>query len=189
MGGGETGGDTGEAARRETGQDTGETTGGRTGGRRRPGAKTYGAAGIAVSFDPQVCQHAAECVRGLPSVFDTARRPWVTPDAAEPGVVAEVVRRCPTGALRYRLADGGTEAPERPTSVRRTPDGRLLLRGELRVTDSEGAVRETPRAMLCGCGRSAGQPYCDRSGACGAAEGGAAEGGAAEGGRPPVADR
>lgn len=91
-------------------------------------------------------------------------------------MLAEVVRRCPTGALRYRLADGGTEAPDRPTSVRSMPDGRLLVRGELRVTDAEGVVRETPRAMLCGCGRSSGQPYCDRSGACGDDGGGAAGG-------------
>ncbi|MFB7614347.1 (4Fe-4S)-binding protein [Kitasatospora sp. NPDC056181] len=177
MGGEEAGGETDRGTGGTTGQETDRAAGQETGGRRRPGARTYEAAGIAVSFDPQVCRHAAECVRGLASVFDTARRPWITPDAAEPGVVAEVVRRCPTGALRYRLADGGTEVPERPTSVRRTPDGRLLLRGELRVTDSGGAVRETPRAMLCGCGRSAGQPYCDRSGACGGGQDGVARDG------------
>ncbi|MFF2042679.1 (4Fe-4S)-binding protein [Kitasatospora sp. NPDC058170] len=129
--------------------------------------RTYEAEGIAVAFDPAVCRHAAECVRGLPAVFDTGRRPWIHPDAAEPEVVAEVVRRCPTGALSYRLAGGATEVPDRPTAVTRTPDGRLLLRGWLRVTDAAGEVRETPRAMLCGCGRSAGQPYCDRSGVCG----------------------
>ncbi|MFF1907105.1 (4Fe-4S)-binding protein [Kitasatospora sp. NPDC058218] len=140
-------------------------------GARRRGARTYEGAGIEVTFDPQVCRHAAECVRGLPSVFDTARRPWISPDAAEPGLVAEVVRRCPTGALTYRLAGGGTEAPDRPTTVRRTADGRLLVRGELRVTGAGGEVRETPRAMLCGCGSSGGQPYCDRSGACGGVAG------------------
>ncbi|MEV0532963.1 (4Fe-4S)-binding protein [Kitasatospora sp. NPDC050463] len=136
-------------------------------GALRRGARTYEGAGIAVTFDPQVCRHAAECVRGLPSVFDTARRPWISPDAAEPGLVAEVVRRCPTGALTYRLADGDPEAPERPTTVRRTADGRLLVRGELRVAGAAGEVRETVRAMLCGCGCSGEQPYCDRSGACG----------------------
>ncbi|MFJ9952288.1 (4Fe-4S)-binding protein [Kitasatospora sp. NPDC091207] len=135
----------------------------------RRDARTYRGAEIAVTFDPRVCRHAAECVRGLPAVFDTARRPWISPDAAEPGLVAEVVRRCPTGALTYRAADGGPEVPQRPTTVRRTPDGRLLVRGELRVAGADGAVREPPRAMLCGCGRSAEQPYCDRSGACGGA--------------------
>ncbi|WP_078896184.1 (4Fe-4S)-binding protein [Streptomyces sp. NRRL S-495] len=136
-------------------------------GGRASGARAYRGDGITVSFDARVCRHAAECVHGLPAVFDTARRPWIMPDAAEPGVIAEVVRRCPTGALAYRLADGGAEAPDRPTTVRRTADGRLLVRGELRVTDASGEVREAPRAMLCGCGRSAEPPYCDRSGECG----------------------
>ncbi|WP_441249222.1 (4Fe-4S)-binding protein [Kitasatospora sp. McL0602] len=135
-------------------------------------AKTYEAAGVAVTFDSAVCRHAAECVRGLPEVFDTGRRPWITPGAAAPEAVAEVVRRCPTGALTYRLAsggaaDGGVEQPARPTSVVRTTDGRLLMRGELRITGGEGEVRETTRAMLCGCGASEDGPYCDRSGACG----------------------
>ncbi|MFG3051985.1 (4Fe-4S)-binding protein [Kitasatospora sp. NPDC048239] len=136
-------------------------------GARHGTVRTYEAEGIAVAFDSAVCRHAAECVRGLPAVFDTGRRPWISPDAAEPGVVAEVVRRCPTGALSYRLADGTTEVPDVPTTVTRTADGRLLLRGRLRVTDAAGEVRQTPRAMLCGCGGSSGQPYCDRSGACG----------------------
>jgi uncharacterized Fe-S cluster protein YjdI len=143
----------------------------------QPTAKTYEAepdpatrrGGVAVTFDSAVCRHAAECVRGLPEVFDTGRRPWITPGAADPDQVAEVVRRCPTGALTYRLADGRTEQPDRPTSVTRLADGRLLLRGELRITDGTpgSAARETTRAMLCGCGATTEPPYCDRSGTCG----------------------
>ncbi|MEU8510088.1 (4Fe-4S)-binding protein [Kitasatospora sp. NPDC048722] len=140
------------------------------------GAKAYEAPGITVTFDAGICRHAAECVHGLPAVFDTGRRPWISPGAAPAADVAEVVRRCPTGALRYRLAGGEAEPPDRPTTVTRTVDGRLLLRGELRVAAPDGEVRETPRAMLCGCGGSAEQPYCDRSGACG---GGGRNGGAA----------
>ncbi|GAA2993663.1 hypothetical protein GCM10020229_02640 [Kitasatospora albolonga] len=125
-------------------------------------AKEYRAEGVSVSFDPGLCRHAAECVGGLPEVFDTGRRPWITPGAAAPEVVAAVVRRCPTGALTYLLTPGGTEPPDRPTTVTRTEDGRLLLRGELRIGE-----RAATRAMLCGCGRTAEAPYCDRSGTCG----------------------
>ncbi|MFJ4667262.1 (4Fe-4S)-binding protein [Kitasatospora purpeofusca] len=162
--------DTG-AAESAGSEDTGGSGAGKAADGRGSGARAYRGDGITVSFDARVCRHAAECVHGLPAVFDTARRPWIMPDAAEPGVIAEVVRRCPTGALAYRLADGGAETPDRPTTVRRTADGRLLVRGELRVTDASGEVREAPRAMLCGCGRSAEQPYCDRSGECGGHEG------------------
>ena len=62
--------------------------------------KTYAGADVAVSFDPEVCEHAAECVRGLPSVFDTKKRPWIQPDGAAAADVIEVVGRCPSGALR-----------------------------------------------------------------------------------------
>ena len=62
--------------------------------------KTYTGTRVDVSFDPAVCEHAAECVRGLPEVFDTRRRPWILPDGAAPERVVEVVGRCPSGALR-----------------------------------------------------------------------------------------
>ncbi|MCX4745432.1 (4Fe-4S)-binding protein [Kitasatospora sp. NBC_01287] len=148
------------------------------GPQERPRSKSYPGEGIEVTFEPGLCRHAAECVRGLPEVFDTARRPWITADAADPARVAEVVRRCPTGALTYRWADGRGEEPPRPTEVVRTADGRLLLRDEL-LLDEEGAAaganraprpaggRPATRAMLCGCGSSGAQPYCDRSGSCG----------------------
>ena len=34
--------------------------------------KTYVGKEVDVSFDPEVCIHAAKCVRGLPAVFDTS---------------------------------------------------------------------------------------------------------------------
>jgi uncharacterized Fe-S cluster protein YjdI len=62
--------------------------------------KTYTAADVDVSFDPEVCAHAGECVRGLPAVFDTAKRPWIQPGEAPADDVVAVVGRCPSGALR-----------------------------------------------------------------------------------------
>lgn len=66
--------------------------------------RTYTGPLLDVSFAAERCQHAAECVRGMPSVFDTARRPWIDPGAADTPELAdrlrEVVARCPSGALR-----------------------------------------------------------------------------------------
>ncbi|MFF2509310.1 (4Fe-4S)-binding protein [Streptomyces sp. NPDC058067] len=131
-------------------------------------AKPYEGKDVTVTFDGERCLHSAECVRGLPRVFDTARRPWIDPDGAPAAEVAEVIRRCPSGALQYQLADGPEEKPAEVTTVVRTDDGRLVMRGDLRV-GREGAedVRET-RVTLCGCGASGHQPYCDHSGRCGA---------------------
>ncbi|MFK0238190.1 (4Fe-4S)-binding protein [Streptomyces vinaceus] len=130
--------------------------------------KAYDGNRITVTYDTGRCLHAAACVSGLPEVFDSGKRPWVQPDGAEPERVAEVVRRCPSGALRYRLADEGpAEEPDRPTTVVRSPAGQLVMRGDLRVTTPEGTVRREPRAVLCACGVSGNQPFCDHSGACG----------------------
>lgn len=61
--------------------------------------KRYTGAAIDVTFDPTVCAHAGECVRGLPTVFDVKAKPWIQPDRAPEADVAEVVGRCPSGAL------------------------------------------------------------------------------------------
>ncbi|MEU4555477.1 putative Fe-S cluster protein YjdI [Micromonospora violae] len=71
--------------------------------------KTYEGQKITVTFEAGRCWHAAECVRGLPEVFDTGQRPWIRPDGAEAERLAEVVRRCPSGALQYKLVDGGAD--------------------------------------------------------------------------------
>lgn len=129
--------------------------------------KAYAGAGITVTYDAGRCLHAARCVGGLPEVFDTGLRPWIQPDGAAPERVAEVIRRCPSGALQYRLSAGPAEEGDRPTSVVRSPLGQLFLRGRLSVTTAAGAVRAETRAVLCACGVSGNQPYCDHSGACG----------------------
>lgn len=65
--------------------------------------KTYTGPLLDVSFDGEICQHAAECVRGMPSVFNTDARPWIDPgaaaDAGGAALLREVVGRCPSGAL------------------------------------------------------------------------------------------
>ncbi|MFN8191590.1 MAG: (4Fe-4S)-binding protein [Nocardioidaceae bacterium] len=65
--------------------------------------KTYTGPIIDVSFDGALCQHSANCVNGMPAVFDTARRPWIDPTVAADETAAdrlrEVVARCPSGAL------------------------------------------------------------------------------------------
>ncbi|MCX4820637.1 (4Fe-4S)-binding protein [Streptomyces sp. NBC_01142] len=129
--------------------------------------KEYEGRRVTVSFQPVRCLHAAECLRGLPQVFDLDERPWVRPDGAAAERVAEVVRRCPSGALQYRLPDGPAETPDRPTTVTRTATGQLVMRGDLDIRTAYDGRRET-RVALCGCGASGHQPYCDHSGPCAA---------------------
>jgi uncharacterized Fe-S cluster protein YjdI len=52
-----------------------------------------------------VCIHSGECIRGLPAVFDVRLKRWVRPENAPAGQVAEQVRRCPSGALQFRMKE------------------------------------------------------------------------------------
>jgi uncharacterized Fe-S cluster protein YjdI len=66
----------------------------------------YEGGGVVVSFDPNVCIHAADCIRGLPTVFDVKLKRWIRPENAPAERVAEQVRRCPSGALQFRMKPG-----------------------------------------------------------------------------------
>src|ERR1700750_1328479 len=79
--------------------------------------KRYHGEAVEVSFDGARCRHAAECLRGLPTVFDLGRRPWILPDGADPDDVVRVVARCPTGALRTHPISSSSEIPISPTAV------------------------------------------------------------------------
>ena len=119
-----------------------------------------------MSFDPGRCRHAAECIAGLPAVFDTGRRPWILPDRGDPEDVVRVVARCPTGALRtHPIGTLDGEQPVTPTEVTAVPGGPLLLRGDLHLTAGDIDQHET-RAAVCSCGSTANAPYCDGSGTC-----------------------
>ena len=119
---------------------------------------------IRVSWSRRRCIHAAECIRGLPEVFEPGRRPWVAPANASPDEVAAVVRRCPTGALHYERLDGGANeaAPDRNWAMV-LRGGPIYLKGDLTIV-RPGAepVRET-RLGLCRCGASKFKPFCDGS--------------------------
>lgn len=120
---------------------------------------------IAVTWSRRRCIHAAECVFGLPTVFEPGRRPWIDPDGASADAVADVVRRCPTGALHYERKDGGEDERRSETNtVRVSRQGPILMRGEIQVLDEAGAVwLEDTRVALCRCGGSKGKPLCDNA--------------------------
>jgi uncharacterized Fe-S cluster protein YjdI len=63
--------------------------------------KRYEGRQIEVTRDTERCLHAAECVHGLPAVFDTHKRPWVAPDEADPEALAAVIRRCQSANQPY----------------------------------------------------------------------------------------
>lgn len=127
-------------------------------------AKTYMSDDVVVTYDASRCIHSAECVRGLPGVFDTSKRPWVQPANASADEVAAVVMRCPTGALHFERQDGGAGevAPEK-NAIRLRDRGPLYLRGDIELRLADGSTVHDTRMALCRCGASQNKPFCDNS--------------------------
>lgn len=125
--------------------------------------RQYDGEGIRVVYDAARCIHAAECVHGLPSVFDPDRRPWIDATGATADSVAAVVLRCPTGALRYERLDGDPQEEPSPANVLTvTRDGPIYATGELVILDAEhGEIERDTRVALCRCGVSKNKPFCD----------------------------
>ena len=63
--------------------------------------KTYETEDIKIYWRADVCQHAAECVKGLPLVFNVKKKPWISPQNATTEEIMKVIDRCPSGALTY----------------------------------------------------------------------------------------
>jgi CDGSH-type Zn-finger protein/uncharacterized Fe-S cluster protein YjdI len=114
---------------------------------------------ISVHYDVVRCIHAAECVHGLPQVFDPKRKPWVSPDQATPEEVLHGVSACPTGALSVR---GVTAAENKENTTNIQPNGPLYAAGdiEIKTPDGELLLNDT-RIALCRCGASQNKPLCD----------------------------
>jgi uncharacterized Fe-S cluster protein YjdI len=132
---------------------------------RRGVTRIYEREELRVLWDATLCTHVAACMRAQPAVFDSSRRPWVMVDAASAEEVAEAIRQCPTGALRYEAkGDFPPEPRPVPTVVEVPASGPLRVRGDLAITQPRGhVIFDSPRAALCRCGKSRNAPFCDNS--------------------------
>ncbi len=142
--------------------------------------KDYTAESIVIHWDSDLCIHSANCLRALPTVFDTAARPWIQPGDTPADDLAAAVDRCPSRALTYTRSDGGVEGPgarrgadaagdaaEAPGdafTIHVKPDGPLAVTGPVRVLDTDGnQLAAGDRVFLCRCGQSGRKPVCDGS--------------------------
>ena len=125
----------------------------------------YDGADADVHWDERLCIHIGECGRAKNELFVGGRQPWCQPDLVSPDEVADVVDRCPTGALTYSRKHGGKgESADAENVVSVMYNGPLYIRGHLEV---DGAAEDMSgvgfRAALCRCGKSKSKPFCDNS--------------------------
>lgn len=127
--------------------------------------KYYRSKEFTISFEPKKCIHAAECAHGLPGVFNPEEKPWINPEGAEYEKIIEVIKRCPSGALKYERHDNqGNEEPLLNAEVTVIPNGPLYIKGDIEMFTRDGELigKET-RVALCRCGSSKNKPFCDNS--------------------------
>jgi uncharacterized Fe-S cluster protein YjdI len=133
--------------------------------KRRDVSRTYANDRIEVRWEPRLCVHVGECFQRLPEVFDPWSRPWVRPEAADPDTLAEVVMRCPSGALHFRRLDGGPQEDDLiddEVELVALADGPMQVRGHAKLVGADGeTIREDTRMVLCRCGASRTKPLCD----------------------------
>ena len=118
-----------------------------------------------VHWDGRLCIHYGDCSRAEGELFVNGRQPWCQPDLASDEEIADVLRRCPTGALSATLkGQPMIETPPAANEVTVSQDGPLYVSGKLHIGGSaKGIASDRVRAALCRCGLSANKPYCDNS--------------------------
>jgi uncharacterized Fe-S cluster protein YjdI len=67
--------------------------------------KHYTNGEVTIVWKPAICQHSGNCVRGLPMVFNWARRPWIVAENATTEELVNQVKKCPSGALSFFMND------------------------------------------------------------------------------------
>ena len=124
----------------------------------------YEGNGVTVTYNKNLCSHAAECGRRLPAVFDAKQKPWVQPENGSAQQIAEVVAACPSGALKMS-ADGGPTQHLVGDGITITVEANGPYRVENLPLDADGWVEGASRDkyVLCRCGQSKNKPFCDGS--------------------------
>ncbi|MEP7268311.1 MAG: (4Fe-4S)-binding protein [Saprospiraceae bacterium] len=65
--------------------------------------KEYTNGEVTIIWQSGKCFHSGNCVRNNPAVFNPRERPWIKPEASSTEEIIATVKKCPSGALTYRM--------------------------------------------------------------------------------------
>ena len=123
--------------------------------------KEYANDEITIVWKPEMCIHSANCVNGLPLVFDNEKRPWIDANGSSSKEIIAQVAKCPSGALSIKSK---VEVDQIMREVRLLENGPLMLVGNVKILDANGEMLfEKEKCALCRCGASQNKPFCDGS--------------------------
>ncbi len=64
--------------------------------------KEYKNGDFTILWKQDMCIHAAECVKALPSVYNPKKKPWIVAENASVEELKNQINKCPSGALSYK---------------------------------------------------------------------------------------
>lgn len=119
---------------------------------------------ITVLWDKAKCIHSANCLRGLPSVFDVRKRTWIDMQGASSEEIIATVHTCPSGALSIKEEIMSSTNTDAKITIRVTDHGPYLVDGSCTIERADGTREEKEgKFALCRCGGSQNKPFCDGS--------------------------
>lgn len=128
---------------------------------------------ITVFWIPDRCIHSANCLIGLPDVFNSRKQPWINVHAANSKEIVKVIDTCPSRALLYQkspkfLTTKPKKSIHKKTKFARVQilrNGPALITGNFIIRDPEKKKIKIEHevAALCRCGASKKKPFCDGS--------------------------
>ncbi len=110
------------------------------------------------------CCHNGACVDGAPEVF--FRREGdvrvSAPDEADRQTIIDTIRKCPSGALAYRLEGELHDEYFSDPEIFISANGPLHVRGGITLNNPGGDPPvSSDHYALCRCGASKNKPFCD----------------------------
>ncbi|WP_340199053.1 (4Fe-4S)-binding protein [Ascidiimonas sp. W6] len=64
-------------------------------------SKEYDNGEITVVWNPSICTHSGNCVKGSPKVFKPKEKPWIKMEAETSKSIMKTINTCPSGALSF----------------------------------------------------------------------------------------
>jgi uncharacterized Fe-S cluster protein YjdI len=126
---------------------------------------------ITVFWRADRCIHSANCLIGLPEVFNSKKRPWINIHASNSKEIMHIVDTCPSRALTYlksnKLITSKPRAkPKKKAKFARIQilkNGPVLITGNFIVRDHKKKKIKIDNEVttLCRCGGSKKKPFCD----------------------------
>jgi uncharacterized Fe-S cluster protein YjdI len=135
--------------------------------------KEYSNGEITVFWKAELCIHSANCLIGLPEVFNTKKKPWVNVHASNSKEIMKIVDTCPSRALTYLKSTKFVTSKPRKSVKKKSKfarvqilkDGPALITGNFIIRDAKKKKVKFDKevAAICRCGASRKKPFCDGS--------------------------